>query len=435
MQKYIAKRLAYSLLVIFGVMLISFLLFKFSAGDPSSMLLGKNPSASEIEELRDKLSVGKPFLYGKWKRTETYSSADFGSDKELPSVQLPPGAPRDKGYLILPKGAEIIFKRNFESSDQKILSKISFDGRIFIGTDELTPDFSGSAEFVFENCGDKDFRIIAANDSKISSVKFFKPNPHPFDSQFLSSIKEIISFSEKLPYVSFFNFGKTLTTRENIDSVIWRSMWVSLSLMLPIFFMDTMFSIPLAMIAAVFRGRLTDKAITVISVSGMSISYIVLIVLGQWILSYRLGLFPVWGFESAYYLALPVILGTVSGLGGSVRFYRTIFLNELRKEYLRTALSKGCSPLRIYFKHLLKNASVPIVARISTTLPFLFTGSLLLESFFGIPGLGFEAINALNNSDLQMLKALVLLTSILFVIMNLLADLVNSYFDPRIQLE
>jgi peptide/nickel transport system permease protein len=143
----------------------------------------------------------------------------------------------------------------------------------------------------------------------------------------------------------------------------------------------------------------------------------------------------VWGFENASYLILPVILGTASGLGGSVRFYRTVFANELKKEYLRTAAAKGCGPVVIYLKHMLGNAAVPIIARASTVLPFLFTGSLLLESFFGIPGLGFASINALMNSDIQMLKALVLLTSVIFICFNMLADILNAWVDPRIRLE
>jgi peptide/nickel transport system permease protein len=135
------------------------------------------------------------------------------------------------------------------------------------------------------------------------------------------------------------------------------------------------------------------------------------------------------------YLILPVLLGVVSGLGGGVRFYRTIFVNELKSEYLRTAAAKGCSSWKVYGKHLLRNALVPIIARASASLPFIFTGSLLLESFFGIPGLGYASIDALNNSDLALLKALTIVNALLFVVINLLADLLCAWADPRIRLE
>ncbi|MBO4303272.1 MAG: ABC transporter permease, partial [Lentisphaeria bacterium] len=129
------------------------------------------------------------------------------------------------------------------------------------------------------------------------------------------------------------------------------------------------------------------------------------------------------------------LLGIIHGPGGGVRFYRTVFLNEVNKEYLRTAAAKGVAPFFLYFKHLLKNALIPIITRCSTLLPFLFTGSLLLETFFGIPGLGYEGVNALNDGDLQMLKALVLLSAFLFVFINLVSDLAYAWADPRIRLE
>ena len=135
------------------------------------------------------------------------------------------------------------------------------------------------------------------------------------------------------------------------------------------------------------------------------------------------------------YLALPVIIGILSGLGGGVRFYRTVFVNELNREYLRTAQAKGCTPFSVYCKHLLGNAMIPIITRSTTLLPFLFTGSLLLESFFGIPGLGYAGINALMNSDLQMIKSLVIVTAVIFVFVNLLSDIAYAWADPRVRLE
>ena len=160
-----------------------------------------------------------------------------------------------------------------------------------------------------------------------------------------------------------------------------------------------------------------------------------LILLAQWFLGYNCNWFPVWGWGSWKYLALPVLVGIASGLGGGVRFYRTVFVDELRREYLRTARAKGCSRLSIYGRHLLRNAAIPVITRASSVLPFLFTGSLLLETFFGIPGLGFAGVDALNNADLQLLKALVIVSALLFVLLNLLADLAYAWADPRIRLE
>jgi peptide/nickel transport system permease protein len=161
----------------------------------------------------------------------------------------------------------------------------------------------------------------------------------------------------------------------------------------------------------------------------------VVIILGQWFLGYTLDLFPLWGYGSVKYLLLPVVIGTLCGIGANVRFFRTVFVDELKKEYLRTAVAKGASSFQVYFKHLLRNAGLQIITRASAGLPFLFTGSLLLESFFGIPGLGFAGVDALYNSDIQLLKAIVVLSAFLFVFINLLADLAYAWADPRIRLE
>ena len=171
------------------------------------------------------------------------------------------------------------------------------------------------------------------------------------------------------------------------------------------------------------------------AVIGMSMSYLVAIIFGQWFFGYRLNWFPVWGYGSLNNFILPVMIGIICGIGSNLRFFRTVFIDELRKEYLRTIRAKGAGSQLIFGKHLLRNAMVQIITKIGAGLPFLFTGSLLLESFFGIPGLGFAGMEALYDSDIQMLKALVLLSAILFVILNLLTDIAYAWCDPRIKLE
>ena len=277
--------------------------------------------------------------------------------------------------------------------------------------------------------------ILKMRDGTLGAVTFQRPTKGWYDSQLVSSLTEIVSFRKEFPYVSFFNFGRTLQTREPIREKLWKGMFPSLMLMLPIFFGELVLGILLAMLACVFRGRWQDQLILCLSVAGMSISYLALIIFGQWFLAYYLNWFPVWGWGDIRYLLLPVAIGILSGTGGGVRFYRTVFLDEMNREYLRTAAAKGLPPVKIYFKHLLKNALIPVITRASTVLPFLFTGSLLLETFFGIPGLGYEGVNALNDADLQMLKALVILSAFLFVGINLLTDLAYAWADPRVRLD
>ena len=190
----------------------------------------------------------------------------------------------------------------------------------------------------------------------------------------------------------------------------------------------------LAMVAAAFRGRPADRAILVGSTVLMSVNYVVWVLAGQFVLSYRLGLFPIWGYENWTYLALPVAIGILSSLGLDVRFYRTAILDELYKPYVLTARAKGLSRPAIMVRHVLRNALIPVVTYVSLSIPYLFTGSLLLESFFGIPGLGSVSINAIHSSDMAVVRAVVVLGALLYQFVNLATDILYAFLDPRVRL-
>ncbi len=415
MLRYILRRCAYSVLIMLGVLILTFTLFRIAAGDPAATVLGKNPSPEELESMRNQLGSNKPLFFGKWKTTEAYPSADFSGGRSVfPGVTVNGKFSPSPDGLLIESGTEIRFRRNFELAGVKA----EFEQKNLTVSLEKT-------DYVLKNESGKT--------QILKSVRFLAPSKNCFDSQLVDSIKELVTFSSVFPYVSFFNFGDTLLTRTPIREVLWDGMWTSLLLMLPIFFGEIITGIFLAMLSAIFRNTWIDRFIMVLSVAGMSISYLALIIFSQWLLGYYWNLFPVWGWDDWRNLALPVIVGIISGTGSGVRFYRTVFLNEISKPYLRTAIAKGDSPFRVYFRHLLKNAAIPIITRASTVLPFLFTGSLLLESFFGIPGLGFRGVDALNSSDLQTLKALVILGAFLFVFINLITDLAYAWVDPRVR--
>ena len=155
---------------------------------------------------------------------------------------------------------------------------------------------------------------------------------------------------------------------------------------------------------------------------------------GQFFLSYKAGLFPIWGYRSAFYLVLPILIGIVSSLGTDVRFFRTALLDELYKPYVLTARAKGLSRPVILTRHVLRNALIPIVTYVSLSIPGLFTGSLLLESFFGIPGLGSVAINAIHSADMAVVRTVVVLGALLYQFINLATDLVYAALDPRVRI-
>ncbi len=385
MWRFCIRRFFYSLLVICGVLLLTFLLFNLAAGDPAGAALGKDALPEEVESLRDELGANLPLFYGHRLRTEAFGNGSV------------PG----------------VFLRRFPATGV-VAELTGADGTVHeVEIPDSTERFSVSPE---------------------TRVRFFRWQENPFNSQFFRSFGEIVRFKPGFPYLEFFNFGRTLSTREPIRELLLRGMGPSLMLMVPVFVGELVLGVLLALMSAAFRDRWPDRLLVVAAVSFMSVSYLVLIIGAQWLFGYRLGWFPLWGFEGPRYLLLPILTGILFGVGGNIRFFRTVFIDELGKEYLRTAVAKGIPPYRVYGRHLLRNAALQILTKAGAGLPFLFTGSLLLESFFGIPGLGFVGVDALYNSDIQLLKAVVVLSSILFVLINFLTDLAYAWADPRVRI-
>ena len=230
------------------------------------------------------------------------------------------------------------------------------------------------------------------------------------------------------------NFGYSIENQEPVIEVLRRGVGPSLSLTVPILVGGVIVALMLALLAAAMRGGWVDKAVLVFSAVLMSVNYVIWVLAGQFFLSYKAGLFPVWGYSSAYYLVLPVLIGIFSSLGTDVRFFRTAILDEVYKPYVLTARAKGLSGWTVMTRHVLRNALIPIVTYVSLSIPYLFTGSLLLESFFGIPGLGSVSINAIHSADMAVVRAVVVLGSLLYQFVNLLTDVLYAFLDPRIRM-
>ena len=230
------------------------------------------------------------------------------------------------------------------------------------------------------------------------------------------------------------DFGYSLENQEPVLDVLKRGVGPSLSLTVPILLGGVIIALMLALLAAATRGGWVDRAVLLVSAILMSVNYVVWVLAGQFFLSYKAGLFPVWGYENAFYLVLPVLIGIFSSLGTDVRFFRTAILDEVYKPYVLTARAKGLSGWTIMTRHVLRNALIPIVTYVSLSIPYLFTGSLLLESFFGIPGLGSVSINAIHSADMAVVRAVVVLGSLLYQFVNLLTDILYAVLDPRVRI-
>ena len=237
-----------------------------------------------------------------------------------------------------------------------------------------------------------------------------------FDSQFFNFIKNVAKG----------DFGMSTEHREPVMGVLKRGVGPTLSLTVPMVVLGTLLGLALALGCAALRGGVFDVL--------MSVNYVVWVLAGQFFLAYKWRLFPIWGYENAFYLALPVLIGVLSSLGVDIRFFRTAVLDEIYKPYVRTARAKGLSGTAILVKHVLRNSLIPIVTYVSLSIPYLFTGSLLLETFFGIPGLGSVSLNAINSADLAVVRAVVLLGALLYQVVNLVTDLAYAALDPRVRL-
>ncbi|AWN74707.1 ABC transporter permease [Legionella anisa] len=244
-------------------------------------------------------------------------------------------------------------------------------------------------------------------------------------------------FFQKSMKLFTFNFGVSDSGRDISEDITYR-MWPSLSIALPVLILDVIANIIVAMAMAFFRGTYLDLAGVVICIILMSISSLFYIIGGQYLFGKLLRLVPISGYDSGFdalkFVILPITVAVLSGLGAGSRWYRTLFLEEMHKDYVKTARAKGLSERRVMFKHVLKNAMLPILTGIVVIIPSLFMGSLILESFFGVPGLGSYTIDAIQQQDFAIVRAMVFLGSILYIVGLVLTDISYMLVDPRVRL-
>jgi peptide/nickel transport system permease protein len=257
------------------------------------------------------------------------------------------------------------------------------------------------------------------------------------EAQGIEKITDTI-FTEKSLSLFLFEFGQADDGRD-IGHDIQVRMWPSLAIAIPIFVIGLLVNITFAILMVFFRATYVDLGGVVICVVIMSISSLFYIIGGQFLVGKMMQLVPISGYGEGFsafkFLILPVVIGIVSGIGAGSRWYRTLFLEEVSKDYVRTARAKGLSEVRVLFKHVLKNAMIPILTGAVVVIPTLFMGSLILESFFGIPGLGSYTIDAIQAQDFAIVRAMVFLGSVLYIFGLLLTDLSYTLVDPRVRLD
>ena len=236
-----------------------------------------------------------------------------------------------------------------------------------------------------------------------------------------------------------FDFGRSDADDSPISRRLREGALPSLGITVPLFVLGLVVSVAVALFVAFFRETYIDRAVLVVCMLTMSVTGLLYIIAGQYLVGQLLRWFPISGFDPnpavvARFLALPVLVGVLSGFGADTRFYRTIFLEEIGRDYVRTARAKGCGDARVMVRHVLRNALIPILTNVVVQIPFLFTGALLLESFFGIPGLGALTVEAIQGNDFSTLRTMVYLGALLFIAGQILTDISYALADPRVRL-
>ena len=237
-----------------------------------------------------------------------------------------------------------------------------------------------------------------------------------------------------------FNWGDSWATRESVSHIFLTRLPATMTVMIPLFALTLVLSVPIALGVAYVRGSLTDRLTMIATTVALSISFLVYVIAGQWLFGFKLAWFPIQGWSSslwtnlALYVPLPVLLAVLVSLAPQVRLYRSFFLDEIGQDYVRTARAKGLAERQVVFKHVLRNAMIPILTDISLQLPGLFIGSFLIEVFFSIPGLGREVLLAVNRSDYPVIQATTIYLAIFTMVINLLTDVLYKWVDPRVVL-
>jgi peptide/nickel transport system permease protein len=285
--------------------------------------------------------------------------------------------------------------------------------------------------FLFNWVGGDPAQVLAgkiSNPEQIANIRRQLGVDQPYWYQLLVFVKQVFTF----------DFGRSWSTNEEVSHILLTRIGPTLTIMVPVLIVETSLAVIFAIMVAYVRGSLTDRVIMIACTTAMSISFLVYIIVFQWLFGFVLGWFPVQGWSESFwknltnYAPLPIMLAVAVGLAPELRLYRSFFLDEINQDYVRTARAKGLPEKSVMMKHVLRNAMIPILTNLGILLPGVFVGSFLLEVFFSIPGLGREIITAVNRSDFPVIKAVTVYLAILTMLVNLMVDVMYKFVDPRV---
>jgi peptide/nickel transport system permease protein len=436
MTAYVIRRILYAIPIVIGVNLITFALF-FFVNTPDDMarahLGAKRVTEEQIARWKRERGYQFPYFYNDgWAEIEVRQVSGGEGSLRLPAQRA--GAYRLRVEVPKPDKGTLEVKITTDDTARLVLPRPSESDllRFDVADQDLKEAF-----FHLEPIeGEYHSLTLAFHPSKEAPLTivrlYFKE-----DRSLVENFTETI-FWKKSIQLLFFRFG-TSDDGRNIGEEIRKRIRPSLAITIPIFLIGLFVNITVAGILAFYRGTYLDFWGVVACVVMMSISILFYVIGGQWLLGKTLRLVPVSGYDTGLYAAkfvlLPVVIGVIGGIGNGVRWYRTIYLEEMGKDYVRTARAKGLPESVVLYKHTLKNAMIPILTGVVVTIPFLFIGSLVLESFFAIPGMGSFTLEAIQRQDFAIVQAMVFLGSVLYIVGLIMTDISYTLVDPRIRLE
>jgi peptide/nickel transport system permease protein len=441
MMRYITRRLVQAVFTVLGVMLLTFVLFRVIAGDVSTAYVNQKLGAEARQAFYEKHKLDRPGIFNFHSRlvitdnttgTHTFEILDQGGSVAARALNLHLSPGRQSAAETR---ARLAGRLVFALSPATPLASMT-DGKALVSpkADSAMPAWSiqlgDGTCFTLDlknvrTCGDLCTALAACpgNGGKLTAEISKWSMANLFDSQFFWHLWENVTFT-----------GKSYATNQSLLEIVRERGKFSLCITVPAMVLTWLFAMVISCFVAFYRDTWIDKFGVFFTVLGMCIPYLAYMLLGQWLMfkiapAYAAGL----AHPSSIYV--PVFIAVIAGLGAEVRFYRTIILNEINKDYVRTARAKGVPLPSILFVHVLKNCMLPILTDLITYIPFLILGSLLLERFFGIPGLGDLLLTSITSRDVPIITGLTFLTAILYVVSLLATDVLYAVFDPRIHLK
>lgn len=470
MIAYILRRLGWSILTVFGVMLLTFILFRGMPGDIAAAHVGQKARQQDRAEWLSRHGYDRPKLVNTHRRLVVIDNTE--GDKPL-------GADDDKAAGSQAADALALFGESPKAEEGESNDITRLLGRFIKNLDRDTP-LSELTEgrpmakvlpppepttqpttapapvngpiIMFSLRDGSNLKIDFTSLAKIEGDKFLASdeaacgdlidliNKHPenkgrikaaitdwgwtdlFDSQFFDHMSKSVTFN-----------ASSLVLKKKLTDIIAERAPDSLALTVPALAIGWILAMIISSFVAYYRGTVLDKLGVFLSVLGMCIPFLAFMIYGQWLM---FSIAPTRAYGMAYRsnVYLPIAIMVIAGLGASVRFYRTVILDQVHQDYVRTARAKGASLPAVLFKHVLKNCMLPILTNLILALPFLIMGSLLVETYFGIPGLGDLLLSSINQRDEPVVNAMVFLTAVIYTTGVMLTDISYALFDPRIRL-